>query len=91
MPYEQTQVAALLLRAKQVLGSEASQTLGRSTPRLQAFSTSLDRAIKAMGSPEQVTDEQILGALQIAHRVFPVELETMSAMFSMPTTGPSKP
>jgi hypothetical protein len=35
-------------------------------------------AIKAMGSPDKVTDEQILGALQIAHETFPVELETLS-------------
>ena len=78
MPYDQTQLDALFLRAKQVLGSEECQTLGRSTPRRQAFSTSLNLAIKAMGSPEQVTDEQILGAMQIAHEMFPVELETIA-------------
>ena len=36
------------------------------------------RATKAIGSPDKVTDEQILGAMQIAHEIFPVELETMA-------------
>jgi hypothetical protein len=45
----------------------------------------MDRAIKAMGSPDKVTDEQILGALQIAHEVFPVQLEVMSKIYSQPT------
>ena len=78
MPYDQAQLNALFLRAKQVLGSEASQTLVSSTPRRQAFSAAMLRATKAMGSPEAVTDEQILGAMQIAHEIFPVELETMA-------------
>lgn len=78
MPYEQTQLDALYLRAKQVLGSDAVQTLTSSAPRLDAFSVAMDRATKAMGSPEAVTDEQILGAMQIAHEMFPVELETMA-------------
>ena len=91
MPYDQQQLRDLLLRAKTVLGSEESQTLGRSTPRRQAFSTALNRAIKAMGSPEQVTDEQILGAMQIAHEVLPVELETLSTTSSPQTSEPSMP
>ncbi len=91
MPYDQTQLDALFLRAKQVLGSEESQNRGMATPRGEAFSVSLNRAIKAMGSPEQVTDEQILGAMQIAHEMFPVELETLSATYSTQTPRPSMP
>ena len=78
MPYDPKQVRDLFLRAKTVLGPEASHTLASSTPRRQAFSTAMSLAIKAMGSPDKVTDEQILGALQIAHETFPVELETLS-------------
>ena len=82
MPYDQKQLDDLYLRARQVLGSEATQTLVSSNVRLDAFSTAMLRATKAMGSPDKVTDEQILGALQIAHEVFPVQLEVMSKIFS---------
>ena len=75
MPYDQKQLSDLLLRAKTALGSEATQTLTSSTPRRKAFSKGLQLATKEMGSPDKVTDEQILGALQTAHEVFPVELE----------------
>ena len=93
MPYDQKQLDDLYLRAKQVLGSEATQTLVSTKQRGQAFSVALDKAIKAMGSPDKVTDEQILGALQIAHEVFPVQLEVMSRIYSQPTseTPKSKP
>ena len=71
MPYDPKQLSDLFLRAKTVLGSEESQTLGKSTPRRQAFSTALNQAIKAMGSPDKVTDEQILGAFETALEVWP--------------------
>lgn len=86
MPYDQKQLDDLSLRAKKALGSEAHQTLLQSKPRLHAYATAMDRAIKAMGGPDKVTDEQILGALQIAHEVFPVELEVMSKIYSQPTS-----
>lgn len=88
MPYDQKQLDDLYLRARQVLGSEATQTLVSSNVRLDAFSTAMLRATKAMGSPDKVTDEQILGALQIAHEVFPVKLEVMSKVYSQPTYRP---
>ena len=78
MPYDQKQLDDLYLRAKTVLGPEASQTLINTKPRLRAFSVAMDRATKAMGSPDKVTDEQILGAFEIAHEVFPTELEVMA-------------
>ena len=74
MPQDPKQLSDLFLRAKTVLGSEATQTLASSKPRLDAFSTAMQLATKEMGSPDKVTDEQILGALQTAHEVFPVEL-----------------
>jgi len=85
---EPTQRRDLLLRAKTVLGSEEAQTLASSPQRLQAFSQAMLRAVEVMGSPEQVTDEQILGAMQIAHEVFPVELETLSTTSSPQTSEP---
>ena len=88
MPYDQKQLRDLLLRAKTVLGSEASQTLSSSIPRRQAFSTAMLRATKAMGSPDKVTDEQILGAFEIAHSVFPTELETLSKAYYRQTSEP---
>ena len=90
MPYDQKQLDDLYLRAKQVLGSEATQTLVSSNVRLDAFSTAMLRATKAMGSPDKVTDEQILGALQIAHEVFPVQLEVMSRIYSQPPSETPK-
>ena len=84
MPYDQKQLDDLYLRARKVLGSEATQTLTSSTQRRQAML----RATKAMGSPDKVTDEQILGALQIAHEVFPVKLEVMSKVYSQTTYRP---
>ena len=86
-----TQRRDLLLRAKQVLGSEAAQTLASSRPRLETFSQAMLKAVEAMGSPEAVTDEHILGAMQIAHELFPVELETLSQMSSPQTSGQSTP
>ena len=81
MPYDQKQLDDLYLRAKTVLGSEEWETLVNTKPRSDAFATAMSRAIKAMGSPDKVTDEQILGAMQIAHEVFPVELETLSKIW----------
>ena len=52
-----------------------------SKPRLRAYATALNGAVKAMGAPDKVTDEQILGAFEIAHEVFPVELEVMAKAF----------
>ena len=85
MPYDQKQLDDLFLRAKTVLGSDAVQTINSSKVRANAFSMAMSRATKAMGGPDKVTDEQILGALQIAHEVFPVQLEVMSRIYSQPT------
>ena len=84
MNYDQKQLIALFERAKKVLGPQASRTL-RSKPRGSAFSTAISRTLRAVGNPENVTDEQILSAYQIAHNVFPVELEVLSPLFSEPT------
>lgn len=85
MQHDQKQLDALYSRAKEVLGSEAVQTLTSSAPRLDAFLVAMKRATDAMGAPEKVTDEQILGAMQIAHEVFPVELETLSKAYFQQT------
>ena len=56
--------------------------------RGQAFSTALRGAIKAMDGPDKVTDEQILGAFEIANEVWPVELEVMARAFYRQTDEP---
>ncbi len=86
MTYDQKQIDDLYLRVRQVLGPEASMTLARARPRLDAFSTALSRAVRAMGSPEKVTDAQIFGALEIAHEMFPVQLELISGLYA-PSPG----
>ncbi len=78
MPHDPKQLDDLSARALKVLGSEQLQTLMRSRPRSRAYSTALNLAIKEMGSPDKVTDEQVLGALEIAHEIFPVELEAIA-------------
>jgi len=88
MTYDQKQIDDLYLRVRQVLGPEASMTLARARPRLDAFPAALSRAVRAMGSPEKVTDAQVFGALEIAHEVFPVELEVISGLHAQsPRTG----
>ena len=63
-------------------------TLASAKPRLDAFPTALSRAVWAMGSPEKVTDAQIFGALEVAHEVFPIELEMISGLYAQsPRTG----
>ena len=89
MPYDQKQYADLSLRAKTVLGLDSMRSLAQSTPRRQAYSIALSKAVKAMGSPSKVTDEQILGAFEIAHEVFPTELETLSKAYYRQTSEPS--
>lgn len=78
MTYDSKQLDALFLRAKTVLGSEQWQTLAGYKPRRDAFTTAMSRAVKAMGGPETVTDEQIIGAIEIADEVFPVELGVLA-------------
>ena len=81
MTYDQKELDALFLRAKEVLGPEASREIVSAKPRCDAFCTAMARATKAMGGPNNVTDEQILGALEIAHEVFPLELEVITKAF----------
>lgn len=73
--YDPKQLDDLFLRAKTVLASDLIRLIRSSKPRSSAFSTAIKLAIKAMGSPEKVTDEQILGAFEIALEVWPLEAE----------------
>ena len=76
--YDPKQLDDLFLRAKTVLGSDQITMIRSSKPRSSAFSTAIKLAIKAMGSPEKVTDGQILGAFEIALDVWPVEAEIIA-------------
>ena len=81
MTYDQRQMDDLYRRVMAVLGREEFEALIDMKPRGDAFNTALSRAIKAMSGPDKVTDEQILGALEIADEVFPVELGVITRAY----------
>ena len=87
MTWDPAQIRELYLRAKTVLGPEVCQCLADSKHRFDAFNVAMSRAIKAMGGPDKVTDEQILGALEIAHEVWPIELEAIAKAFCRDEEG----
>lgn len=78
---EQQKFNELCRRAKEVLGPEVWESVVEVVQRRQAFSTALSRAVKAMDGADNVTDEQILGAFEIANEFWPVELEVMARAF----------
>ena len=88
MSSNQQQFDELCRRAREVLGPEAWESVVDVLQRRQAFSTALSRAAKAMDGPDKVTDEQILGAFEIANEVWPVELEVMARAFYRQTDDP---
>ena len=90
MKYDPKQLDALLRKANQVLGSSTS-LLDSSKPREMAFLKALQLTTDAVGGPEKVTDEQILGAFKTALDVWPEKAELMSAMFSPQTSAPPTP
>ena len=70
--YEPVELDGLFSRAKQVLGIEKMQTL-LVEPRGNAFSVLMDKAIQTVGTPDQVTDEQILEAYKTALSECPLD------------------
>jgi len=59
-----------------------SKASSQSPPRNDAFCTALDAAIKYNGcDPLKITDGQIIGALEIADEVWPVEAEVVATAF----------
>lgn len=77
MMHDEKQLDALSKRALTVLGLGAMEDITPSKPRLSAWSRTLDRAVKEMGSPKAVTDEQIFGAAKIAYKVWPDAAENL--------------
>jgi len=75
--YDPKQLDALLRRANQVLGSSTT-LLDSSKPRETSFLKALQLTTDAVGGPEKVTDEQILGAFETALEVWPVEAEIIA-------------
>ena len=73
--YDQKQIDDLFLRIKQALGPEGYRSVMHPPPRRDAFLTAIKLAIKAMGGPDQVGEPQIIGAVEIADEVWPVEAE----------------
>lgn len=59
--------------AERVLGSEVFQALKKAPLRGEAFDHALELAIKTVGSPESVSDQQIISAMEMAHELHPEE------------------
>ena len=69
-------------RIQAMLGDDTLKSIIQSPPRNDAFCTALDAAIKYNDcDPLKVTDGQIIGALEIANEVWPVEAEAMATIF----------
>ena len=69
----------LLLRCRDILGTETLKRIAHSPPRLSGFSTALSASIKHNdGDPSKVPDSQIKGALEIALEVWPYEAEAVA-------------
>jgi len=81
MTKQQHKYDELCRRAREVLGPDAWDSVVEVLQRRQAFSTALSRAAKAMDGPANVTDEQILGAYEIANEVWPLELDVLARAY----------
>ena len=78
-PYNLDDLHTLLRRAKAILGADTLEMIVQSPPRNDAFFTALGAAIKANDcDPLKVTDGQIIGALEIADEVWPLEAEVVA-------------
>ena len=72
-------IRELLLRCRDILGTETLKRIADSTPRRSGFSTAMSASIKHNdGDPSKVTDSQIKGALEIALEIWPYEAETVA-------------
>ena len=78
-PYNPDDLDKLLCRAIDLLGIGTLKAITQSPPRNDAFSTALGAAIKFNDcDPLKVTDDQIIGALEIADEVWPVEADVIA-------------
>jgi hypothetical protein len=69
-------------RIRAMLGADTLEMIMQSPPRNDAFRTALNAAIKANDyDPLKVTDGQIIGALEIANEVWPLEAEMIATTF----------
>lgn len=81
-PYNSDDLHTLLCRAQAVLGADTLEMIVQSPPRNDAFCTALGAAIKANDcDPLKVTDCQIIGALEVADDVWPLEAEAIATTF----------
>ncbi len=80
--YNPDDLKMLWHRIQAMLGDDTLKSIKQSPPRNDAFCTALDAAIKYNDcDPLKVTDDQIIGALEIADEVWPVEAEAMATIF----------
>ena len=87
--YNPDDLHTLLCRAKAMLGADTLEMIVQSPPRNDAFCTALGAAIKANDlDPLKVTDGQIVGALEIADEVWPLEAEVIAtALLGLQSKG----
>ena len=76
--YDQQQLDDLFLKIRQALGPDGYRSVMHPPPRRDAFLTAIKLAIKAMGRPDKVEEAQIIGAVEIADEVWPVEAEIIA-------------
>jgi hypothetical protein len=80
--YNPDDLKTMWRRIQAMLGANPLKLIIQSPPRNDAFRTALNAAIKYNDcDPLKVTDGQIIGALEIADEVWPVEAEAMATMF----------
>ena len=77
--YNPDDLKAMWRRIQAMLGANTLKMIIQTPPRNDAFCTALGAAIKANDcDPLKITDCQIIGALEIADEVWPLEAEVMA-------------
>lgn len=75
MEYDQKQFDDLSERAWTASGSDVMEWINGSPPARSTYRTALAGAVRTMDGPNEVADEQVLGAYDVAVTVWPPELE----------------
>jgi hypothetical protein len=77
--YNPDDLKTMWQRIQAMLGADTLKMIIQTPPRKDAFCAALDAAIRYNDcNPLKVTDGQIIGALEIADEVWPVEAEAIA-------------
>jgi hypothetical protein len=80
--YDPTELDALFIKCKQVLGADTFSRVVNSPPRWSGFATSLEADIKFNnGDISKIKDHHIGGALEIALEIWPFEAEAVATRY----------